>query len=443
MDYEGNPLDPTGGGSVPTDLTALENKTQNIDVATVADATILNGQLTITKIDAVDTNIITVGVNGTGVAVHVLRPNLCLGQTFIIHTTDLAGIDLSALLIPVIGWDGVIGLSKRCSIFRTTDANNAIYTSDIFRKTDCTITADFFYRYQLPAVWHLDDGSYVQTCMADSNDAYMTRSVPYTFDPILIPVDTNYSMFINGLPTLQGLVQIDTARLDVLYHCSFQYKKALPDTSKLTVADIALTNTASLVTALSQLYDRQPQYGFVNITSNITQDGYINPFYQPISTSWGPAYSTGFTSSALAREQAILHTTTSSQFYIPSDGSYIDYLMPSSPYPGTYKFDIDSALTFVNTTVGTYGFCLDISLLNAAGAILADFDKKFHMVTFRTSNSSLTWSYSDVISVVVTDPLARKIRLQIQSIASNATVTTCETPLTYNISLKHRVQFIN
>jgi hypothetical protein len=440
MDYEGNPLDPTGGGSVPTDLTALENKTQNIDVTTSAGSTNMNGLLTLSKIDTIDTNIIDIGTLGAGVIQHVMKPNLCLGQTFILHTADGKGVDVEYLLIPASGWDGVFGLGKRCAIFKTLTPTTALYMTGVFRKSDCMITADFFYRYPLPDLWHLDDGNYIMTCMADSNDGYFMRPVSYTYDPIIIPVDINYSLFVNDTPTLEGLVSLYGPRLDILYHCSFQYKKALPDSSKLTVGDVAVANTTSLVAALAQLYARQPQYGYVDITSSLTEDQYINPFYQPISTSWGPAYSSGFTTPL---DQTITHLTTSPHFVIPSDGSYIDYILPSSPYPGSYKFDIDSSLTFASQSNCTFGFCLDISLLDSTGVILPDFDKQFHMVTFRASTGYLTWSYADVISVLVTNPLTRKIRLQIQSITSNATVVSLQTPLSYKLFLKHRVKYIN
>ena len=414
MDFEGNPIDLVagGGGTIPTDITELELKTQNIDVSTTSLETKLNGNLNMSNVKYIDTNIVSVGSYGTGVLVNVIRPSLCLGSTFILHTEDGLGIRLTSLLIPVAAWHGLLGISKRVALFRTIDKDTAVYMTDRFFKQACTITIDGFYRYQLPIPWVLADDNYILTCTADANDGYMTRPIPYVYDPIVLQVDTNRSASdANGLPTLYLLTLLNYASNDILWHCSFQYEKSIGDLSKLIVNDISLTSIPSVSQAIKDntkmIQDSLSQYAYIDVyhqETTVTQ--------QAIQQNvWLPAYH------SLPAGHEICSVSTSS-FYVPGDATYIDYTVT----PGVYHFDVQTELSLFQSPVSTIGISLDISLLDSNGDMTQDFDKKFHIVTFASSTfaSAVTYKYQSTVKVVISDPTVVKIRFHLYNIASGA-----------------------
>ena len=418
MDYEGNPIDLAsdsgGGGGIPTDISELELKTQNIDVTTTTLETKLNGNLTMSNIKKIDTNIVGTGQYGTGVLVNVIRPNLCLGATFIIHTEDGLGIDVNSLLIPVAAWHGLLGIGKRAALFRTNDKITPVYMTDLFYKQDCTITVDEFYRYALPKKWFLSDDNYILTCTADSRDGYMQRPIPFVYDPIVLQVDTNRSgSDANGLPTLYLLTLLNYASNDILWHCSFQYEKSIGDLSKLIVNDISLSSIPSVAQAIKDntklIQDSIPQYAYIDVyhqENTVTQ--------QAIQQNvWLPAYH------SLPSGHDICSVSTSS-FYVPADVTYVDYKIQQSPTIGVYHFDTQLELSLVQSPISTIGISLDISLLDSNGDVTQDFDKKFHMVTYATSTfaSVATYKYQSTMKVTISDPTVVKIRFQLYNIAS-------------------------
>ena len=418
MDFEGNSIDLVGGGggSIPTDITELELKTQNIDVLTTSLETKLNGNMTMSNIKKIDTNIVSTGQYGTGVLVNVIRPNLCLGSTFILHTEDGLGIDVTSLLIPVPAWHGFLGIGKRAALFRTSDKTTPVHMTELFFKQQCTITVDGFYRYQLPLPWFLSDDNYILTCTTDgANDGYMTRPIPFVYDPIVLQVDTNRSASdANGLPTLYLLTLLNYASNDILWHCTFQYEKSIGDLSKITVNDISLTNIPSVSQAINDntkmIQNSLPQYAYIDVyhqETTVTQ--------QAIQQNvWLPAYH------SLPSGHEICSVSTSS-FYVPGDVTYIDYTVQQSPTPGEYHFDVKTELSLSQTPASTIGISLDISLLDNNGDVTPDYDKKFHMVTYPTSTgftSVATYKYQSTVKVVISDPTVVKIRFQLYNIAS-------------------------
>ena len=417
MDFEGNPLDVAGGGgTIPTDITQLELKTQNIDVLTTSLETKLNGNMTMTNIKKIDTNIVSTGQYGTGVLVNVIRPNLCLGSTFILHTEDGLGIDVTSLLIPVAAWHGLLGIGKRAALFRTNDKTTPVHMTDLFFKQQCTITVDGFYRYQLPLPWFLSDDNYILTCTADANDGYMTRPIPFVYDPIVLQIDTNRSgSDANGLPTLYLLTLLNYASNDILWHCTFQYEKSIGDLSKLIVNDISLNSIPSVSQAIKDntkmIQDSLPQYAYIDVyhqETTVTQ--------QAIQQNvWLPAYH------SLPAGHEICSVSTSS-FYVPGDATYIDYTVQQSPTPGIYYFDVQTELSLLQSAVSTIGISLDISLLDSNGDVTPDYDKKFHVVTYAVSTfaSAVTYKYQSTVKVVISDPTVAKIRFQLYNIASGA-----------------------
>ena len=158
MDYEGNPLEDGGGGGIPTDITELELKTQNIITTTVKGTTFIDGNVSISHIPSETVPIIDLnGIGSLGVKLFPLANTMvqnCIGQTFSI--AHVGGIDITSFLIPVDAWyDQNLTGDKMVGLF-VNGSTPWLKMTTGFHAHDCTLTADgLFFRYVLGHSWHL------------------------------------------------------------------------------------------------------------------------------------------------------------------------------------------------------------------------------------------------------------------------------------------------
>jgi hypothetical protein len=404
-------------------ISELKWKTQNISDTTVDGTTMVNGDMKITRKDKTDTDIIAVGSLGFGLDIHVHVQSVSIGQTFIIHTNDELGVYIPAVLIPVPGWGSFY--SKRFAIY---EQDVLIFLSQPFRKVDCTITPNNFYRYQLPSILHLPDGNYTMTCSADANDAYFKRPVNFVYDPILIPVNINYSLTIDGIPTLERLTILEYNDLDLLYHMSFQYVRTLADSSVLSVSDIALKSYSSVNATLDYLETSTARgiidFGYIYGETNLV----IMP--QPITNTFGYAYTIANIDLSKARILFLSNSRYATTEY------HIDYHVSGV---GDYIFDVDAEINFMSSQTVTTFVMLGITSMSD-NDIPIKYKIEKNIGYDMALNVECKWSMKGLTVVSVTDPAVKKIRFRIQTSCTPGTSSTFNMLFGYNKPVRLYVQ---
>ena len=407
MDYEGNPLeDGSGGGGTPTDISDLLLKTQNILDTTVPGTTFIYGDVTVSNAGDVATPIITAWDSPGRVreVFPLTGVQNCLGEQFI----SLQKLSIISLMLPVQTWKKP---TLPRSIWVMMMPHNAlIYDAMYITSADCKLSSDrLFYIYTLPTPWELDGKStyYINSTSTDPTDSILSRDIAWVYGSEIVPLCITTSHQDRGDPSPDNTIivyDIEYSQRYYYFPVGFQFMKAKPDTSVLTVGDVAVTGIPSII----KMFNDMNQLGYIDM---FPTSGSIITSFQPTSSSINVIAS--LITSPLPTETVFINTMMTSAFTLsPGDGLYeLCYTIPNSPAVGLYRFSVDFEINFNRPRYNSFTLMLVTDVLNSAYETIVNSTTTHGAIDYviKLDDDLITYKYKSNVSLKTgTDPYRSK-----------------------------------